>query len=219
MKISISKIELTDYICRQINFFFPSKIEVKRNDLLALTDCAISRLEFCFSRINIKYFNDGKQTIFNHLNGDQYSMFLYWMSFLANTDLERSEVASKLYLLNKALHGIDAFYEIKLPAIFLFVHPLGTVLGRATYQDYLIVYQRCGIGTNKGSNPKLGKHLTLHPGSTILGSSKIGSNCAIASDSILIDYNLQDNQTYFGNPKSFVIKEKSLYNEVWKSFS
>ena len=113
MKTSISSIELTDYICRQINLFFPSGLKVKRNDLLTLTDSAISRLEFCFSRINMKYFNDGTQPIFNHLNGDQYSMFLYWMSFLANTDLERSEVASKIYLLNKALHGIDAFYEVE----------------------------------------------------------------------------------------------------------
>lgn len=217
MKISIPTNQLTDYICKQINVFFPSGPEVKRNDLQTLTDSAISRLEFCFSHIRINYFNDGKQPIFNHLNGDQYSMFLYWMSFLANTELERTDIASKVYLLNKSLHGIDAYYEVELPSIFLFVHPLGTVLGRASYQDYLLVYQRCGIGTNKGSYPNLGKHLTLHPGSSILGSSNIGNNCAIASDSILIDRNLDDNQTYIGNPRSFVTSNKFIKNEVWKA--
>ena len=216
MKTSISSIELTDYVCKQLNLFFPSGTEVKRNDIFPITDAALGRLEFCFSRVTIKYFNDGDQPIFNHLNGDQYSMLLYWMAFLANSKLNRTEIADKLYLLNKALHGIDAFYEVELPSIFIFVHPLGTVLGRASYQDYLIVYQRCGIGANKGAYPILGKHLTLHPGASILGSSKTGFNCAIASDSILIDYNLSDNQTYIGNPKSFNIYDKPALNKVWK---
>ena len=215
MKLSIPSVELADYTCRQLNTFFPSGSEVQRSDIFTVTEAAISRLEYCFSRINLKYFNDGAQPIFNHLNGDQYSMFLYWMSFLANTELERSDIASKVYLLNKALHGIDAFYEVALPDIFLFVHPLGTVLGRASYQDYLIVYQRCGVGTNKGFYPRLGEYLTLHPGASILGSSETEKNCAIASDSLLIDQHLQSNQTYIGNPKKFFTRERTSYNQVW----
>ena len=38
----------------------------------------------------------------------------------------------KLFLLNKALHGCDIYYEVALPSVFLLVHPLGTVLGRAS---------------------------------------------------------------------------------------
>jgi serine O-acetyltransferase len=215
MKLSIPLTDLTDYTSRQLNTFFPTGLEVKRDDLLAVTKATINRLEYCFKHINIKYFNDGTQPIFNHLNGDQYSMYLYWMSFLAYKDFERPEVASKIYLLNKALHGIDAYYEVNLPDIFLFIHPLGTVLGRASYQDYLIVYQRCGVGTNKGLYPRLGKYLTLHPGASILGSSETGSNCAIASDSTLIDQTLRSNKTYIGNPKTFVIRERTSFNQVW----
>ena len=37
------------------------------------------------------------------------------------------------------LHGIDVFFTVDLPDIFLFCHPLCTVLGRAQYSDYFLV--------------------------------------------------------------------------------
>ena len=138
------------------------------------------------------------------------------MSFASFKDFNNEEMASKIYLLNKALHGIDAFYEVELPNIFVFIHPVGTVLGRASYQDYLLIYQRCGIGANKNIKPKLGKYLSMHPGASVLGDSKIGNNCSIASDSLLIDRKLDDNRTYIGNPKKFYIKERTEVNDIWK---
>ena len=104
-------------------------------------------------------------------------MFLY---FLANTlykyDYELS-FFEKIFLLNKILFSLDIFYEVELPDIFLFVHPLGTVLGRGSYSDYLVVYQRCNIGSN--NNLSNSKHVTLHPGASVLGNCIIGrfKNC------------------------------------------
>ena len=97
------------------------------------------------------------------------------------------------------------FYEVILPEIFLVNHPIGTVLGRAQYSDYLTVYQNCNIGSNTNKppslrkSPSLGKYLILRPGAAILGSSIVGNNCQIASQSILIDQKLPNNTTYFGN--------------------
>lgn len=215
-RISLKEQELAGYLVSQLNSFFPSKPLVCIKDLLKLQSLALNKLEFCFSKINIKYFCDGKTSIFNHLNGDQYSMYLYLMSFLAYKDLNNSELASKIYLLNKSLHGIDAFYEVELPNIFLFIHPLGTVLGRASYSDYLLVYQRCGIGANKGFKPSLGKFLTLHPGASILGRSVTGNNCAVGSDSLVIDKTIKDNTTYIGNPKNYYLLFKESDFGVWK---
>ena len=96
---------------------------------------AFQRIEFCFSKINNKYFFDGTNSVFNHLNGDQYAIFLYYLSntlFRLNQD---TNLCSKLYLLNKALHGLDAFYEVQLPDIFMVIHPISTVLGRGKYDN------------------------------------------------------------------------------------
>src|SRR5205823_183490 len=96
-------------------------------------DRAVERAEHCFSRINLKYFNDGATTRFDHLHTDQYAVFLY---LLANTIFRAggdTRLAAKVYALNKALHGVDAFYEVELPSVFAFQHPVGTVLGRGRY--------------------------------------------------------------------------------------
>jgi len=142
-------------------------------------------------------------------------MFLYILSntlYKNNYDLTLCE---KLFLLNKSLFSLDAFYEIELPEIFLFVHPLGTVLGRAKYSNYLIVYQRCNIGSNHDIYPELGEHLTLHPGASILGNCQIGRNVKIAADGLLIDKNIEDNTLYIGNPKNYIQKTNKDTNPIW----
>ena len=216
LEISLQENELAEYLSRQINMFFPSKNPVSANDILKVQNLALLRVEFCFSKVNIKYFFDGKNTIFNHLNGDQYSMFLYFMCHAACKEFSNFDLASKIYLLNKSLHGIDAFYEVDLPDVFVFIHPLGTVLGRASYKDFLVVYQRCGVGTNKGAQPDLGKYLTLHPGASILGDSLIGNNCSVASDSLVIDKSIEDKKTYIGNPKKHYLIPNDDINKIWK---
>jgi serine O-acetyltransferase len=113
------------------------------------------------------------------------------------------------------LFGVDVFYEIKLPNIFLFVHPLGTVIGRGEFNDYLVVYQGCSIGANKDVYPILGKYVTLHPNASILGNCKIGNNCELASNSLIIDKDLDAETIYFGNPKNSYKKKKTHINNIW----
>jgi serine O-acetyltransferase len=215
LKTNISNQDLSEYVAQQLNNFFPSKESVLAEDIYEIHKSAFERLDYCFSKINVKYFFDGKNTIFSHFNGDQYSMYLYMMSYIANKNFNDINIAEKLYLLNKALHGIDAFYEVELPKIFIFIHPVGTVLGRATYSDYLTVYQRCGVGTNKNLQPQLGSRLTLHPGASILGNSRVGDNCSIGADSLVMDMNLEENTVYVGNPKSFFLYKKDILNSMW----
>jgi serine O-acetyltransferase len=139
INISISSTELSSYTRGQISHLFPDRCEVEDTVFEELQTDALLKLNRCFSEIDNKYFRNGKKVFFNHLNGDQYSMFLYLMSFLANDVYKNQNLASKLYLLNKMLHGIDVFYEVTLPEIFLFVHPVGTVLGRAKYGEFFTV--------------------------------------------------------------------------------
>ena len=41
-------------------------------------------------------------------------------------------MSDKLYALNKAMASVDLFYQVELPDIFTFDHPLGSVMGRAS---------------------------------------------------------------------------------------
>jgi serine O-acetyltransferase len=217
MHSSLSKSDLAYYIDKQVSMFFPFDNDKNLSVLNKHIDLAFQRIEFCFSKINNKYFFDGTNSVFNHLNGDQYAIFLYYLSntlFQLNQD---SKLCSKLYLLNKALHGLDAFYEVQLPDIFMVIHPISTVLGRGKYDNYFIVYQRCGIGSNHNIYPTIGKYVTLHPGASVLGNSTINDNCAIASESFVLDKKIESNQIYIGNPKSYILKENNCpISQFWK---
>lgn len=217
MRLSISREDLCRYIARQMNHFFPDGNDVMPKSIETIVIGALNRLEFSFKHINNKYFEESGFVKFDHLHGDQYSMFLYLLSRESFIQHMNIELSKKIYLLNKSLFGLDVYFEVELPSIFLFVHPVGTVLGRAKYEDYLVVYQRVGVGSNHNIYPRLGKYLTLHPGASILGDSRVGSNCTISAESFLLDNLLPDDSIYFGGPKNHLIKKQaSQPNKFWK---
>ena len=217
MNISIKKNQLFDFIINQINFHFKDNVKVKKSDILSCLNLALDKTAFCFSKINDKYYYDknNKKINFNHLNSDHLATFLYFLSYECFDNEKRISICDKIYYLNKSLNSVDIYYQVKLPDIFLLVHPVGTVLGRAIYEDYLMVYQGVNVGSNKANSPKFSKFTILRPSSTILGKCDIGLNCEIAAGSILVDQNLSKNTIYFGNPKKFFKKKKTNINEIW----
>lgn len=216
MKISLEKEDLLEYVISQLNTFFPDKREVKKEMLNNCFDKTLDRIEYCFSKVNNKYFKEeAGNVIFNHLNGDQYSMFLYFLSNTLFKNNGEHSICAKIFQLNRYLHGIDVFYEVELPDIFLFVHPLGTVLGRAKYSNYLLVYQGCNVGSNKGLYPVLKEKLCMHPGASILGDCLVEENCKISAGSTLLDKNLQRDTLYVGNPKSFMTRQSLKPAPIW----
>jgi len=217
MNISIKKNQLFDFIINQINFHFKDNMKVKKSDILSCLNLALDKTVFCFSKINDKYYYDksNKKINFNHLNSDHLATFLYFLSYDCFDKKKRISICDKIYYLNKSLNSVDIYYQVKLPDIFLLVHPVGTVLGRAIYEDYLMVYQGVNVGSNKANSPKFSKFTILRPSSTILGKCHIGLNCEIAAGSILIDQNLSKNTIYYGNPKKFFKKKKINIDEIW----
>jgi serine O-acetyltransferase len=215
MKISIKTSSLLKFVIDQINSFFPDGKAVQAHDLKKSFDHSMQRLEFCFSKVNNKYYRDESRVFFNHLNGDQYAIFLYYLSNTCFKNNVKDDICNKIFLLNRSLNGIDMFYEVDLPDIFLLVHPIGTILGRGEYSDYLVVYQKCGIGSNHEIYPTLRKNVTLRPGASIIGNCKVGENCEIGAESLLMDKNLEDNTLYVGNPKKYSIYKREKHNPVW----
>ena len=215
MKMSITPSALSDYVCGQLNAHFPDKKKVKQEAIRKSLGRVMERAEHCFSKIKNKYFCAAGGPVFNHLNADHYAMFLYWT---ANTLYQKNadpSLCSKLFLLNRSLHGVDAFYEVKLPDIFLFVHPMATMIGRAEYSDYFVVYQQCTIGSSKGVYPRLGKFTSLHPGSAVIGNCSVGDNCKISAGSILLDQNLEDDSVYVGTTLRHLIKKSAKRLPIW----
>lgn len=217
IKISLSPDRLAAYTAHQLCTLFPDGTNISADDLLTAFPKALARLEHCFCQINNKYFFDGTQAVFNHLHGDQYAMWLYILANELHLQGAEPAICSKLFLLNKMLHGCDIYYEVTLPSIFLLVHPLGTVLGRGTYSDYFVAYQRCGIGSNHDVYPSFGHHVTLRPGSAVLGRSRIGNMCEIATESLVLDRDLEDRTLYIGTPKQALIKKKYTPYPLWRT--
>lgn len=210
-----------DALCRlaarQVDHLFADDDPVPAAELLSSARQAMARLEHCFAQVNNRYFFDGRQVVFDHLHGDQYAMWLYLLSNQLHRDAAPAAWSKKLFLLNKALHGCDIFYEVALPSVFLLVHPLGTVLGRGQYSDYFIAYQRVGIGSNHDVYPTLGRHVTLRPGSAVLGDSHIGDNCSIATESLVLDQRLAPGSVYIGNPRDHIIRPQTQTQPIWRS--
>ncbi|MFL5753992.1 MAG: hypothetical protein ACJ76F_11340, partial [Bacteroidia bacterium] len=103
------------------------------------------------------------------------------------------KIAEKLYYLNKALHGVDIYYTAQLPEIFLFVHPIGSVIGRALFSDYFICYQGVTVGClNDGIFPEFKGPAILYSNSSVLGKCIVGKNVCIAANTSVANQDISD---------------------------
>jgi serine acetyltransferase len=61
----------------------------------------------------------------------------------------------------------------------------------------------------------MGQNLIMHPGSAILGNCKVGDNCRLATGSLLLDMELEENSIYIGNPSNYSIKKAEELPNIW----
>tara|TARA_B110000967_G_C18895765_1_gene570516 strand:- start:3137 stop:3814 length:678 start_codon:yes stop_codon:yes gene_type:complete len=200
MQCSIKGKQLANHVHKQICLFYPDGFNIEISNIEKCINSALDRVEYCFRNNRNKYYcNENNETLFNHLNADHYATFLYFLSNTIWLEFKDEMLSAKIFLLNKALHGIDLFYEISMPDIFMLVHPLGTVLGRASYSNYLVVYQGCTVGSVSGSGfPSIDEHLTMYSNSSLLGDCKVGSNVTIGANSYAINTLIEKNQIVVG---------------------
>ena len=206
MRTTLSRDELTSYVTRQADALFPDG-RVGVDGLAAPIARALERTEHCFSRISRKYFREAGETLFDHLHTDQYAMFLYLLANSIHRMSGDPRLASKIYGLNKALHGVDAFYEVELPEVFAFQHPVGTVLGRAGYGNYFFVYQRCSVGSDlAGTYPTIGEGVVMFGGSAIVGASTVGDNCWLSIGALVMDAAVPPGSVVFGRSPDLTVR-------------
>lgn len=215
MNSQVSVSELESILLRQLNSFFPVS-EEERRMLSEALPVALSRCEICFSQVSNKYYNRDGQTYFSPYHSGQWLTFLYFLANTLSFQLSRKEscerlnktLADKLYYLNKIMHNVDIYHEVRLPEVFFFEHPVGTVLGRAVYEDGFMAYQNCTVGGNKGSYPVLGKNFHMMSGSKILGKSRVGENVILAANTYVKDTDIPSDCIVFGQSPNLIFKSR-----------
>jgi serine O-acetyltransferase len=166
---------LLEYTCRQLAHFFPDDLPLDRQLLCTQIPETLSRLEYC-----IKHVRMWSVSSFDHLHSTQYCLYLYYLSNTLWRNTGNSELATRLFLLNKALNGIDCFYEIELPDIIFIGHSVGIVLAKATYGSHLVLYQNSTVGKNHGVAPVIGDGVVMYPNTSIIGRCNIGAGTVLA---------------------------------------
>lgn len=173
--LNSSREQLLGYLERQLQNFFPDGQPGVREQLDARLDRALDRLAHCIGAVRMWRADE-----FDHLHSSQYATFLYFLAHTLHRDGAERALCNKLFFLNKALNGIDLFYEIDLPPAFFIGHSVGIVLAKATYGNHLVLYQNCTVGKNHGAAPVLGDGVVLYPHSAVIGDCRIGDGSILA---------------------------------------
>lgn len=178
-------------------------------------DDAVLRMENNMNELNnnCKYARNSEGNIcFSPYNTVEYSIFLYYLSNVLYKRGNEKE-AGLIYYLNKIMNCVEWFYAIELPVHFWADHPLGSVLGRASYGDYFFVNQGVTVGGNSigvlnDIYPTIGKNVHLCAGCSVIGNCHIGDNSIIAAGTFVRNQDVPANSIAYGISPNIVIKER-----------
>ena len=207
MKILANNIE--EIVIRQLRNYWP---DVDEKKIAAALPQALQMIEDNYRGMPNRRLWDGEEVVFSPYMSVQWMNFLYRLSHVLYLS-GGGTAADQVYYLNKIMHANDWFYAVDLPVHFHCEHPLGSVLGRASYGDHLFIYQGTTVGGNRShgklSYPVLGDNVILFANATVLGDTKIGSNVVISSGTYLLGEEIPDNCIVFGKSPDITIKRKS----------
>ena len=207
MLIAISRAKLDLLVRHQLSNLFMFDECDEGRILDDSIERALERCAFCFSHTDNKYYRQDGEVFFNPFQSAQYCIFLYYLGVEAFARAEhQSHLADRIYYLNKALNGADLFYQVQLPRVFMLDHPLGSVMGRATYGEYFRFRQSCTVGNNHNLYPVIGTHVEMLAGSTIVGDCRIGDHVVISANTYVKDTEIPSHSVVFGRSPDLVIK-------------
>lgn len=206
---TISTDQLIKYISRQIESIAPTL----DGDFIidhASINYSLERINYCISKI--KSFDNQS---FNYLNSGQYATFLYFLSKYIAQEKKDLDSAARLFILNKALNGIDLFYDIEMPDVFLIGHTVGMVFAKASYAPYCVFHQGCTVGRNLEKRPRLEPGVILYPNSSIIGDCYVRKNTILSPGVQLINSDTPGDCIVFqGENGGYIFKNvKELYYE------
>lgn len=182
--------KLARYVAAQAAALFPDGGVLDGEALESCTARSFETIARGWRHIAVAGYTREGEAAFSHLHGDRYAAFLGLLArelFLSGA----VDLATRVYLLNKALHGLDLFYEVEMPEVFVLVHPVGTVIGRAKLGNFLCVYQNCAIGGSPRDGaiayPTLGDGVLMYAKSSIIGACTIGDGVVLGAGVAIIN--------------------------------
>lgn len=208
MQFIYSKSYIRDLLIRQLNSFYP----VDDADVCLIDthiDKAFAKCEKSFSSVKNKYYHDEGVTKFDPLHSCQWSFFLYALSRVIYCE-NRGVVCDKIYGLLRSMAAVDLFYQVELPDIFTFDHPLGAVMGRAHYANCFTFSQGCTVGNNHGAYPEFEESVFMLSNSKVIGASKIGHHVIIGANAFVKDEIIPSGSLVFGQTPNLVVKENKM---------
>lgn len=203
--------KLAEYVNAQLNYIYPDGYDSKTSIDKSI-DEALAKMHFSMKHVALRGY-----TKFTHLHSDLYAQFIYYLSNTIWVNLNDSVTASKLFYLNKTLHGLNCTYDTKLPDIFILIHCVGTILGKAKYSNYFVACHNVTVGSDKGIEPEIGQGIYMGPGSSIVGNCKVGNYTHMAINSVLLDQNSSGECVIVGSGNGLLEKrlKRNLITEIY----
>lgn len=203
---------LTGYVCRQLENHYPDGHD-SRSSIETAMPRALERVRHLVGHV-IAWKDKG----FDPLWSGQYCTFLYLLGNEVWRSHGDSATATRLFLLNKALHGIELFHEVPLPEVFLIGHTTSVTFAKARYGTHLVFHQNCTVGHKLvGERPVLEDRIVMFPNSMVIGKCHIRSNTVIAPGVVLVDTDTPGDCYVVAGPNgkpTFKVAKR----QVWKDY-
>lgn len=222
MSLDSQSREIGDLVIHQMKAYWT---DISEEDIRNNVPEALRLMDEDFRDINSPRFQTDGISKFNPLMSVHWMIFLYRLSHI----LYRrggGTAADQVYYLNKIMHSIDWFYAIELPIHFLCEHPLGSVLGKASYGDYLLIYQGTTVGGSIKDAvlhyPVFDGNVIMFANSSVLGKSHVGSNVILSAGTKIVNQNVPSNSVVFGESPNLIVKVrdenamKMKIEEYWR---
>jgi len=206
---------LAEYVASQVASIVPDGSEMAMVAVIARhIDEALERTGRCIDRVAMWRPNE-----FNYLHSSQYCQFIYYLSNTIWNNERDDLAATRLFLLNKSLNSIDLFYEIQMPEIFFIGHSVGIVLAKATYGNYLVLYQNSTVGRHLSRVPVLGEGVILYPNTAVIGGSVVEDGAVISQGTSVLDRHVPAKSLAFtgdGRELKFRPSPENLLSEYFR---
>lgn len=149
---------------------------------------AFQRTVACIDQVRV-----WKVAGFDCLVSWQYATYLYFLSREVWLQSGDQDLATRIFLLNKALNAVELYFLIDLRDFFLLSHTPGLVFAQATYGNYGIYHQGCTVGRNGEDRPILEEGVVLYPNSAVLGRCLVRRNTVITPGVQLVNQDTPGN--------------------------
>mgnify|MGYP000728141847 CR=1 FL=1 len=172
----------------------------------------VSEQRFILNKSKFYTSSDGLRAQFSATHYSSHALLLYQIArecYLSG----RKDLAEKVYFLNVATTATDLYYEVELPIRTGCEHPLGTVIGRASFsrESSLFFYNQNLIGGNfktEGQTiyPNIEGNLYMFPRSSLVGDVTVEGSVILGNSTYVKDAGLLCDVIVFGSSPKLTFK-------------